>query len=315
MDDPYFVPPVNDYYEEFVLTLPPTTFATTESPTNIPSLSPTTMEPTANPTTWSPTMVGETRPPTLSPTQKPTKFPSVSPTKHPTEAPTVPVRVRRRSVVYSNAEVILAAPAIPVQGTFGLVVLLMFIGVLYFLIFKKESSQKNRIVLYIKIPVILTFLSNFGGIICGIAVTIIMATTVVWDHERRNMTLYPFYTAAVLYSFGKLNMETFFILRVYNAFKGSAFELSKCSLVTLFVWMFLNCTLWCLMFVIDVTNFLGFDLPFYSFAIVSGCEGLLVLVLLFVFTKRLRKLLLMQNNELSIERSPLNQLYQQQQTL
>ena len=296
-------------------TIPPTTNPS-KSPTSSPTNYPTTPSPTGNPTTWAPTKVNETRSPSKSPTNPPTTLPSISPTtstpttSNPTKSPSISTIVAKagaNSGAKSNgnsAMKIFSLPAIPIQGLCALIILSMFFGICYYFCISKEHSEQRKIVTSIKIPVIFTFICNFLAVVCCMIVTIILATTIIWDNERRNMALIPFYGAVVLYSFGKFCLESFFILRVYNAFKGSAFEVSKSVIISLFILMFIISSLWCYIFIADVEDYNQFiPIPYYSYVIISGLEAILIIILLYLFTKRLTKLLLLQKYEKSIELS------------
>ena len=307
----------------------------TKSPSDSPSLPPTlepTLEPTLNPTTWKPTVQNETRPPTSSPTWRPTRNPSISPTRSPSFEPTLeptvgptleptldltrfpsesPFITSSESLTHTgdvsdNIEpkmqatsntVLFCLPAIPVLSVCLAVMLLLFMGTMYFMFIKNDS--KSKIALHIKLPVMLCFISNLVAVSCCIIVTIIMSRG-AWNLERLTMTIAPFYIAAVAYSFGKFNLEISFVLRVYTVFKGSTFELSKCTVIMLFCSILLVSIFWCLLFISNPTED-SFHIPYYSYLIATGCEVIVIITILCLFAQRLAKLFLMQTHEKSIQ--------------
>eukprot|EP01084_Bolivina_argentea_P133483 235576_1 len=230
----------------------------TKPPSNRPTVSPFT--PTSYPTTYEPTTNGQTR----SPSVLPSNAPSVSPTSTTytrTDDDISDIQdINRHDRNHNGKDDLLefySMPAIPIQIACSIITLILFILMIRHMHLNKRDP-KMRIVCTIKVPVTLTFLCNNIAIICIMIVSIMIATANAWDQHTYNIALIPYYTASVSYALGKLFLEMFFIVRVFHAFKQSAFNLSYWTMMVFFMWALMISVAWFLMFyVITIDQEIG----------------------------------------------------------
>eukprot|EP01083_Nonionella_stella_P198575 728965_1 len=184
-----------------------------------------------------------------------------------------------------------AYASIPIHALCFVITFCLFCASLYHLLGKKPDQSKRSIVWTVKVFVLLTFMSNMIGIACIMIVSMMISTNTgnKWTQHTYEMTLIPYYVISVAYSFGKFNLECFFLFRVYTAFRNSTYALSQGVCVSLVVCMLIVSSVWCYMFVGDVYNDQG---PYYVYVLVSLLEMCLIVVLLYLFLKRLSELIL-----------------------
>eukprot|EP01083_Nonionella_stella_P153733 494296_1 len=267
------------------------------SPTDMPSDSPTTAHPTKSPVTQNPTVNGETRYPSIFPTKHPTQTPTIRPTQTHTDSPTFNSQTAQADQtsdeLNTNPQHVHApfvSPSLPVHAICLLISLALCIASVYHLWFKKHALNKKQIVWTVKMFVFLTFTSNIIGIVCIMMVSIIMSTN-AWTTESRNMALVPYYGISIAYCCGKFSLECFFLFRVYTAFrKSTVYALSTTLCVVLICCMFIVSFMWCFMFLDFGLH--RVDVPYSMFILVSMLEVLLIVVLLYLFLKRLSGLIL-----------------------
>eukprot|EP01084_Bolivina_argentea_P119670 212170_1 len=106
------------------------------------------------------------------------------------------------------------------------------------------------------------------------------------------MILRPYYIASVTYILGRFGLESVFILRVYKTFKNNIFQISKTVLILLFVWMIIVSILWVCIFLADLLNIENnthYNLVYIS---VTISDALLIVSLLYLFIKRLQRVVI-----------------------
>ena len=154
--------------------------------------------------------------------------------------------------------------------------------------------------------ILLILIANSLGITCIMMVSIIMAS-MDWDMDAYSLAIVPYFGSAIFYSCGKFFLECFFLFRVYTAFKNSSmFALSKKTVHILTGSMFILTFSWLFIFIYDANNWLNS----YGYLIIFVFETILVVTLLFLFTKRLSGLILLKHrahgHKISMETSSVN---------
>eukprot|EP01083_Nonionella_stella_P154272 496866_1 len=300
------------------------------SPSNFPTSSPS-RKPTASPSTWAPTKPDETRSPSTIPTISPSKFPTVPPTFNPSLTPTkTPSKQPTTSPVYiisttnndaqqdeqttsdshdsepmtdkqSTTEPmdLISCATLPTQALSLVVVLVLFIGTVYrFNLCCTKSNNKHTsidIVTSIKVPVLLAFLCNIGGIGCCCYISYVLNTADAYDRQTYERLEAAYYPLIGVYCLGKFCLETFFLMRVQMAFKDSTFELHRSTVIVLSVWMLCVSGFWCYLFAADDQSIFGAN--FALFLVLEGVEASLIITLLYLFIVRLYRLILQQRSD------------------
>eukprot|EP01083_Nonionella_stella_P096245 270488_1 len=185
-------------------------------------------------------------------------------------------------------------PAIPIETIAFLMIIVLFITTLYH--FYLSADKRSKIPSAIMIPVLLAFVFNITGIIGIGMVSIIMHTSTTWNTSAFEQALVYYFMTFVSYSCGKFCLETFFINRLNNVFGETAFALSKPVTTVLFLCMVLLLCMSCYMFSVDEASILGVHHSII-FIIYGAMESCLVLTLLWLFVKRLGRLILQRKTE------------------
>ncbi len=258
----------------------PITDAPTNRPTNLP-----TKPPTQSPLTARPTVIGETRPPTNIPT-----------TVSPTQTPSIFLTENIDAYVNdpSQTNILFVLPAIPTEIISFAIIVLLFFGLIYHLLLPSKSKWSKKIVSSIKIPVLSTFICNITAMICILSISLIMYGS-EWNIDTYNTAIIPYYILAIAYSFGKFSLVSFFVMRIYNAFKNSAtiFQLSKRLCIVLFLCMFVISLMWTVLLIMCIGSG-DTNKPYIGYLILAIIECAFVIFLLYLFAKRLATLLLLQ---------------------
>eukprot|EP01083_Nonionella_stella_P145750 457365_1 len=300
----------------------PTTFAPTKNgdtraPTNNPTTRPTKM-PSVSPTeipTGSPT----TKTPSVSPTRQPTGMPSITPSGSPSAQPSVspstaPTELAVSSTMDGDMDPFGAGPgknrftedrldvmaAIPIEGGAVFIIFLLFMAsIRHFNVFQARNKRDDRfkIVSSISVPVLMTYVCNITAIIGLMMICMIIQDAETWDRAAYEKALGPYYVAFVSYSVGKFCLEIFFLNRLRNAFGATTFRISGLMSGVLYAWIFIIPSFGCYLFAVDEDASIFGAVHSLFIVVYSVMETILVLVLLFLFVKRLSKLVLQQKTD------------------
>eukprot|EP01084_Bolivina_argentea_P241669 405629_1 len=154
--------------------------------------------------------------PTIPPTASPTIPPTIIPTKNPNIYSTQQILIEANEYVKNDNNKkqfhINVFPAIPIEAIGLFICALLFIASIHNFSRKK---QKKHIATSVKVFVLLTFLCNIIGIIFLMGLSIIFETTKIWNEQKFKTVIILYYILVISYSFGKLWLQSFFLLRLY----------------------------------------------------------------------------------------------------
>merc|ERR1719491_1472540 len=186
---------------------------------------------------------------------------------------------------------------------FGLLIVVAVFATTLFYFFRAKPKAANRrrnsggIVPSIKTAVVLALLCHIIGLCACLATSAMLSSATRWTLARVDEVTAVRGVLGGAYALGKLCVESFFVLRVFTAFRGSAFALNNLTLCALLLWISVLCVLCGVLFLADAR--------FYAVSLVYAVLDVgLVVALLLLFVRRLAQLLMLQKAEkMSVSRS------------
>merc|ERR1719491_1442991 len=180
---------------------------------------------------------------------------------------------------------------------FGLLIVVAVFATTLFYFFRAKPKAANRrrnsggIVPSIKAAVVLALLCHIIGLCACLATSAMLSSATRWTLARVDEVTAVRGVVGGAYALGKLCVESFFVLRVFTAFRGSAFALNNFTLCALLLWSSVVCALCGVLFLADAR--------FHAVSLVYAVLDVgLVVALMLLFVRRLAQLLMLQKKEI-----------------